>query len=374
MMFRAIVLASVLCAAGMAWAESEDPSYEPDRFSKRANPKPDEKPAKQKNSDKNQKVQLPPVDAAPRVEVQVAPERKVLLILNGKPIYADDPDAPRILAEIKADAKGPAKADGKSRDKKSTPRENADGVLNPQISVSIDQSTSIPPATGVRTPLPSGPLDDLTADKPGTPTTAQNPTLLEEIPAPAGPLSSRATSCYKLLGELKANIETISRCMDNRGKENALLVHASDEAVKNMTNLAAIWPLREEFIDQCTVVKRDALILNNELNQAPWKWAQVRWSFNALLKSAQPFRGYAKIMAELEQPPRPKLNKRGQIMLDKEGKPLYEDVPDPVADIAAAQQQARLKASRNELEKIKRSQDVRGEVKKNKLDTDLDGN
>ena len=373
MKYRGILLALATCAVGLAWAESEDPSYEPNRYSPKRS-KPDEQPAKIKNSDKNQKAQPPieTVQAPARVQADGQTERKVLLILNGKPIYADDPDAPRILAEIKADAKGAAKADSKpakSRDKKTSARENIDGALAPSVYVPpVEQRSPVPPPTILT------PADDLTADKPGTPSTAQNPALLEEIPIPAGPLSSRATSAYKQLAELKKNIETVSRCMDNRGKENALLVHCSEEAVQNMTDMAAIWPKHEEFIERCTVVKRDALILSNELNHVPWKWAEVRWSFSALLKSVKPFRAYAKALAEAEPAPRPKLNKQGKIMLDKEGKTIYEDAPDPTIDVAAAQREARLKAQRDELEQLKRGKESRSEAKKNKLDTDLDGN
>ncbi len=121
--------------------------------------------------------------------------------------------------------------------------------------------------------------DDLTADKPGTPGAAgQNLVLLEEYP-PGEHLNTRAKKCYTLLAALKTNVETVARCLDNRGKENARLVHTSDEMAKNITDLSDIWPASDEYIERCTSTKRYALLFGEELSRTPWHWAQVRWTF-----------------------------------------------------------------------------------------------
>ena len=355
MKYRAIFLASILLAAG-AWAESEDPSYEPDRHAK---PKPSAKTSKPKTSEKTSNVQPLPPEPAPRVEAQTPPARRVLLILNGRPVYEDDPDAAKILSEIEADKK----KGGKTEAPRETyvPRENA-----APSAPAVVRPATLPPAS-------EAPSDDLIADKPGTHGAAtHDESTLEEFPPPAGLVSSRTHTAYEQLHLLKKNVDTLTRCLDNRGKENARLVHASEETVKNISELAGLWPKRETYIEHCTVLKREALILNNELNQVPWKWAQVRWSYNTMMKDVENLRRYAKTLADAEPPPVPVLNKKGQIVAGKDGKPQYQDAPDLTVDPEAAKREARIRATQREIDAVRDFNDARDNQKK-RVDVDLDG-
>ncbi len=51
------------------------------------------------------------------------------------------------------------------------------------------------------------------------------------------------------------------------------------------------------------MAKRLALIFNEELSRSPWRWAQVRWSFDALLKDMKGFREFGRAMANAEPAP-----------------------------------------------------------------------
>src|SRR5262249_25307161 len=117
--------------------------------------------------------------------------------------------------------------------------------------------------------------DDVTADKSGSPAAAERTLSLLDEYVGGEHLNTRAEKCYRLLAELKKNVETVARCLDNRGKENALLVHTADLVAKNITELADIWPSHDEYIDRCASSKRYALIFGEELSRSPWRWAQV---------------------------------------------------------------------------------------------------
>ncbi|HLX65083.1 MAG TPA: hypothetical protein VKX17_27690 [Planctomycetota bacterium] len=387
MHYRAILLALLVCAAARARAESPDPSYEPDRYAKPSVSKPKSDDKKSKAADKTVAA-----DPAARAEVEASSGPRVKYILDGKPIYEGDlpvTTPPGINAN--ADSK---KADSKKRaaevrveaavETPSEPRVKyiLDGkpVYDGNVPVAVQAGAELrkdavtPPVfTPAQPAVPS--VDDLTADKPGSPAAAaaQQQALLTDMPAPAGLLSSRAKDCYRLLAELKTNVETISRCLDNRGKENARLIRASDQAVENLSDFAAIWPRRDDFIEACASAKRDALLLSSELSQTPWRWKEVRWSFDMLLANARSFRVYAKVMAENEKPPVAVTDEKGRIVLDKKtGKPVYRDVPDdPPVDKATAIAEMKAKAAREELQRVKRKESAHDDADKNRLETDL---
>ncbi len=353
--------------------EMEDPSYEPSRSSVR---KP--KPAPEKTSTRPQaEINSPPVQA----EVQVPSGPRVKYILDGKPYYEGD------LPVV-----GPAKTDSSaSIHKNESPAiQNSPRVAieappvqsGPRVKYILDGKpvydgdvpSGLPPArtqefapvvsVGTRVNQAATIIEnDLTADKPGTAAAAENQSLLEAMEAP-GRVNSRAKKCYGLLVELKANVETIARCLDHRGKENATLIHASEVVSKNISDMAAIWPGNEEFTDRCTSTKRCALIFNDELSQSPWKWAQVRWSFDALLKDVRGFRDYCRGLADIERPPR--------AIVDNKGNVTYIDEPDPFLVTVAGQRAAKLKLDQEEIAKRRSIEEAVGE-KKDAVKTDLDG-
>lgn len=345
MKHRAIVLVSLALTAACGVfsqddvkprREMEDPSYEPSRSAvRKAKSTQDKEPAKPKSE-----VYSPPASPNPpavQVEVQVPSGPRVKYILDGKPYY--DGDLPVV---------GPVKNDSSASSRTIEPP-----VARPPESVPVAN-------TG-----PAGALveTDLTADKPGTVAAAQNQSLLETMEA-TGHLNSRAKKCYALLVELKANVETIARCLDHRGKENATLMHASEVVSKNISDMAEIWPGNEEFRDRCTSTKRNALIFNDELSQSPWRWAQVRWSFDALLKDVRGFRDYCKGLADIEKPPR--------AIVDKNGNVTYIDEPDPFLATAAGQRAEKLRLDQEEITKRHKFEEAVGE-KKDVIKTDLDG-
>lgn len=246
-----------------------------------------------------------------------------------------------------------------------TPQTNAvaaDVTFSGTSDSSVRTSPSDPTVLYKRTPFADA--DDLTADKPGIPA-AQNPNLLEEMNAP-GTVNSRAKKCYALLAELKNDVETISRCLDNRGKENARLVHTSDELCKCISDMAAIWPTNADFRERSSDMKRDALLLNEELSQQPWRWAQVRWSYDAVLKHIVGYREYCRDMANQEPKPIAVVDK-------KTGQVKYVDAPDPLMT-EDARRTARLQSDRDEITKRNKIKEAIQSSKKDKVKTDLDGN
>ena len=355
--------------------EMEDPSYEPSRSSVR---KP--KPAPEKTSAQPQtEINSPPVQA----EVQVPSGPRVKYILDGKPYYEGDlpvvgpakkdssasihkiespaiQNSPRVAIEAPPVQSGPRVKyilDGKPV---------YDGDAPPAPGLPAARTQEFAPVVGVGTRVNQAATileNDLTADKPGTAAAAENQSLLEAMEAP-GRVNSRAKKCYGLLVELKANVETIARCLDHRGKENASLIHASEVVSKNISDMAAIWPGNEEFTDRCTNTKRCALIFNDELSQSPWKWAQVRWSFDALLKDVRGFRDFCRVLADAERPPR--------AIVDNKGNVTYIDEPDPFLVTVAGQRAAKLKLDQEEIAKRRNFEEARDE-KKDAVKSDLDG-
>jgi hypothetical protein len=152
--------------------------------------------------------------------------------------------------------------------------------------------------------------------------------------------------------------------MDNRGKNNVDLIHASEKLLDSISAIAETWPKSTGFIDACTSAKRSALIYNTELSEVPWTWTRVRWSFDTMVKEVKALRSYAKTMADAETPPRAIIGKDGQIV-------GYEDVPDVVLDPQAARREAIMKGAREEMARINRVNAER-EAKRDDLKIDLD--
>jgi hypothetical protein len=288
-------------------------------------------------------------DPAPLREV-TSNERKVKYILDGKPVYEGDPDP---VAASKSGAPAAASSAGNF---------SANAVLSRQSPYS---PAAAAPAQSAALP------DDLIADRPapGAVTSGvvkEGELVLEEFAAP-GPVNSKAKKCYAALSELKKNVEVISRCMDNRGKENARLMHASENVLTNINDLAAIWPTSEAFMDVCALAKRSALVFNSELSEVPWTWTRVRWSFDAMVKGVRALRAYAKTQADAEPKP--------QMIVTKEGAAVYIDAPETAPlDPRAQRQEDASKAAKEQLARIKANNESREERKKTKLTTDLDGN
>lgn len=269
----------------------------------------------------------------------VSGERKVKYILDGKPVYEGDPDP--VLAKP--------------------------GTSSSVGAASNDYSAAAMLARQQKAATSAALIDDVTADKPSAAgkaaSQANGQLVLETIVAP-GPVNSRAKKCYASLGELKKQIEAISRHLDNRGRENAALLHTSDAVLDEINNLAAIWPKSEAYIDVCTVAKRSALVFNNDLNEVPWTWTHVRWSFDALVKDVRALRSYAKTMAEAEPPP--------QMIVGKDGSVVYIDAPDQAVDELTARREAMQKAARADIQRIKEQNAEREARRKNSMPLDLD--
>jgi hypothetical protein len=279
----------------------------------------------------------PSVAFAPSQPQTQPPQRQVKYILDGKPVYEGDAPPP-LAAPI------------------------AIGVdSNPRELGTPSTASNAPPRVSSRASV----LDDLTADKPGSAATARDQGLMEEMTPPPGELDSRAKKCYAAIGELKSNLEAISRLLDNRGKENARLVHTSEEVLKNINDLGAIWPGNASFMDACSTTKRSGIFFNDELNQVPWKWTHVRWTYNALLRDTRSLRETAKALADAEPKPVP--------VVGKDGKLTYVDAPDPLVDPATVRREARLNAERAELTRLRESKDEKQSAKKEKnMKTSLD--
>ena len=384
------------------YRQSDDPSYEPSRDAARSNPRPSKsRPAN--NSDiVSDPAPSTPVSPARITITENPPGPRVKYILDGKPVYSGEvpvaeplrrePPAARLQIETSepydrrapsydppsraAEIEKPAPVARSAPTQTQTFRTAGRGGAGTwersapatsgaaSASISIESPAYTPPDTNINKRTPFVDPNDLTADKPGS-AAAENPSLLEEMPSP-GQVNTRATKCYTLLAELKTDVETISRCLDNRGKENARLVHTSDELSKCISDMASIWPNNDEFREQSVTLKRHALLLNDELNQQPWRWAQVRWSFDAVLKSATGYREACRTLAEQEPKPIAIVDK-------KTGQVRYVDAPDPFMDTPAGKQAAALKADRDEITRRNKLKEMMTNSK-NKVKTDLDGN
>ncbi|MCY3023698.1 MAG: hypothetical protein NTW87_32355 [Planctomycetota bacterium] len=212
---------------------------------------------------------------------------------------------------------------------------------------------------------------DLTADKPEA--EARKPKaapLLSDL-TPSGPANATARKCYAMLADIKANVETISRDLDDHGKEITRLNRTSDALSKNITDLADLWPNNQTFRDMCVSAKRQAVVLNDELSRAPRKWAHVRWAFSATIREASALRLRARDLAEAEPKPRPLVGKDGKPILDKEGRQIYEEPGAAPVDPAIAAREKNLRETKADLERL-RKLDARKNEKK--MPTDLDGN
>ena len=208
---------------------------------------------------------------------------------------------------------------------------------------------------------------DLTADRPEAARPKDAP-LLASLEA-AGPVNATASRCYRLLAEMKTNVEQISADLDAGGKEITRLIRSSDELAKNITDLAGVWLFNEGFRDICGNAKRQALVLNEELSRVPRKWTHVRWSFSASVQSVSKLRLAARDLAEAEPKPVLAVGKDGKPLLDKQGRLIYVDPPPPAinADIAKRDEVRHdVEAKREQIRKLEELK------KKPPLQSDLD--
>jgi hypothetical protein len=211
---------------------------------------------------------------------------------------------------------------------------------------------------------------DLTSDKPEAAGKSKEVPLLLRL-APAGPVADKANQCYKLLAEMKSDAERISSDLDDSGKEVTRLIHSSDNLAKNITALVELWPTNEAFRDLCASAKRQALVLNEELSQVPRKWTHVRWSFTAALQEVSKLRLRARDLAEAEPKPIPLVGKNGKPVLDKEGRQIYVDPPQPPQDPVLVKRDRNLREVEAERARLKK---IEEEKKNPRLHTDLEGN
>lgn len=231
----------------------------------------------------------------------------------------------------------------------------------------IDRTRRTETAEPVTRPANDGP--DLIGDrKPvGSTAAAVQPTtvqdLLEDMPAPS-PISTKARQCYRLLGEMKSNAEKISVGLDDGGKEVTLLVRMSDELGNNITDLSELWPEDDVFIDQCSIAKRQVLILNEELDRSPRNWRYLRRSLNSSLAGISKLRHTARLLADSEPKP--------VQMKDKDGKLVYVDrEPEPLSPELARREAAVSEAKRTR--EMMRKQEEEREKKRKQIPMDLDG-
>ena len=204
---------------------------------------------------------------------------------------------------------------------------------------------------------------DLIGDKPdakGVKPADKMPVLLDPL-EPTGPVNRVARNAYKIIADLKENIEKVNVDLDGGGKQITRLIHNSDEVCKNITDMAAIWPDDNVFRDQCIAVKRQALTLNDELSRVPRTWAHVRWAFSSTLRAVSLLRLRARELAEAEPKP--------TVIVGKDGKTeIVEAAPAPVDPALAKRNEVVSKAKRMR-DQMKQIEDER---KKKAMPTDLD--
>lgn len=204
---------------------------------------------------------------------------------------------------------------------------------------------------------------DLIGDKPGAPAPAKADklTVLLDPIEPTGPINRTARQCYKLIADMKFNVEKINVDLDDGGKQVTRLIHTSDELCKNITDLAGVWTANEEFRDQCVSAKRQALTLNDELSRVPRTWAHVRWAFTSTLKAISKLRNSARELAEAEPKP--------QVVVGKDGKVTLVEAEPVVDPLIARRNEEVAKVNKARAQKRK----LEEEAKKKELQIDLDG-
>lgn len=204
---------------------------------------------------------------------------------------------------------------------------------------------------------------DLIGDKPdakGVKPSEKATVLLDPI-EPTGPVNRVARQAYKIIADIKTNIEKVNVDLDGGGKQVTRLIHNSDEVCKNITDLAAIWPDNNPFRDQCIAAKRQALTLNEELSRVPRTWQHVRWAFTSTLKSLSQLRIRAAELADAEPKP--------QVLVGKDGKTvIVEAEPAPIDPALAKRNETVAKAKRMR-DQLKQMED---DKKKKQMPTDLD--
>ena len=73
------------------------------------------------------------------------------------------------------------------------------------------------------------------------------------------PLNHKATRSYELLADSKKKVDSISKDLDDGGKEITRLIRNSDELSKTVSQLAELWPDEEKFRDIAGMAKREIL-------------------------------------------------------------------------------------------------------------------
>ncbi|MFH0939813.1 MAG: hypothetical protein V1899_11135 [Planctomycetota bacterium] len=200
---------------------------------------------------------------------------------------------------------------------------------------------------------------DLIGDKPEA-ATALKKTLLEEL-KPQEPLDRAARKAYALMADIRTNLESIRKDLDDNGKEITRLIHTSDLLAKNITSLKNLWADNATFHDICGSAKGRVLLLNTELSRTPRKWTHIRWAFNFVVQELRRLCAAGVCLAEAEPKPVAVVGKDGRIS-------YVEPVAAPV-DPRIAEKDRKLREVEEAKKKLKRYE----EAKKNKpMRIDLD--
>jgi hypothetical protein len=226
--------------------------------------------------------------------------------------------------------------------------------------VEQDEPPVLKPAD-LRPPESAAEEIDVTADKADAPAGKPKPSPLLEDLKGEDPLNHNARHCYAVLAEIKTNLEQIGRDLDDNGKEITRLSRTSEALCNNINELVAIWPDHELFRDTCGSAKRQALLLNQELDRVPRVWSHVRWTYNNAIKDVRKMRTYAKELADAE--PKPVAVK------GKDGKVAYEDRAAPALPPKEAKKQAQLRENEEVKARARKAQEAR---KNRKMQTELD--
>lgn len=202
---------------------------------------------------------------------------------------------------------------------------------------------------------------DLIGDKPEAVAAEPKKTpLLEEL-KPQEPLGRTARRAYALMADIKTNLESVSKDLDDSGKEVTRLIRTTDLLAKNITDLKDLWSYNETFRDICGSAKGRTLLLNDELSRVPRKWTHIRWAFNSTVQELRRLRASGARLAEAEPKPVP--------VVGKDGKVTYVEPAEAPVDPRIVEKDRKIRELEEAKARLKRFE----EAKKNKpMRTELD--
>jgi hypothetical protein len=218
--------------------------------------------------------------------------------------------------------------------------------------VKVARKKDPPPAAepAAAPPAPAEPVAeevDLIADKPEA-AEKKKPDLLDAM-EPAGPLGETASNVYKIITDMKTNMDLIAKDLDGGGKEVTRLLRTSDNVSKNATDLSKVWMEDQKFRDMCGSAKRAVLMLNDELSREPRHWSHVRWAYNDAVKEVRKLRITARELAEFEPKPEARVGKDGKI--------IYVEPAGPVVDPKIAERNAKIQEVNEAKARLKRAEE-----------------